>query len=64
MFIKDVFIPKVVDISVLEKHGVLEVSDCQGWHNLMIDDKLIYPLLVKQFYANIIFNSNTSILTG
>ena len=63
MFVKNVLIPKiVVDVSVLEKYGVLDFFDCQGWHNLLIDDKLIYPLLVKQFYANLIFNSNTRTL--
>ena len=62
-FAKNVFIPKiVVDVSLLEKHGVLEVFSIQGWRSLLIDDKLIYPLLVKQFYANLIFNSNTRTL--
>ena len=41
---------------------MLEVFYYQGSSSLLIDNKPIYPLLVKQFYANLVFNSNTRIL--
>ena len=47
IFAKDVLIPKVVDTALLEKYGVMNFFDCQGWRCPLVDGKPIYPLLVK-----------------
>ena len=59
IFAKDVLIPKVVDTNLLDRYGVMNFFDCQGWRWLLVDSKHIYPLLVKQFYTNLTYNSST-----
>ena len=43
-------------ILLLEKYGVMNFFDCQGWRCLLVDGNPIYHLLVKQFYTNLAFN--------
>ena len=59
VFAKDVLIPRVVNTTLLDKYGVMNFFDCQGWRCLLVDGKHIYPSLVKQFYSNLTFNSNS-----
>ena len=41
---------------------MLDFFDSQKWRCLLVDDKQIYPLLVKEFYAGMVFNHKTRIL--
>ena len=41
---------------------VLDFFDSQKWRCLLVDDKPIYPLLVKYFYAGMVFTHKTHIL--
>ena len=62
MFVKDVLIPKIIDAPLLEKYGVLEYFDKQKWCCLLVDDKPMYPLVVRQFYASLMFSHSTRTL--
>ena len=63
--VQNVLIPKIiVDISFFIKYGILKIFDAQGWLKLFTDDKPIFPWLVKQFYANLIFSQNSRTQIG
>ena len=59
IFTKDVLIPRVINTTLLDKYGVMNFFDYQGWRCLLVDGKHIYPSLVKQYYTNLTFNSNS-----